>query len=133
MSNEHDKAHEASGDADDIDFFKVIAVGVVSLVIFAIATWWAATILRRETERVHGSERGEVATARPVEVGRGEIGIVDQVPFTADRRLENWRNEREQRLHGWEWVDRKKKVISIPIEKAMDQVAAGALPAGAPQ
>ena len=133
MSDQHDKAPGAS---DEIDYFKVIAVGVVSLAIFAIATWWAATIMRREITRVHASEHtvGAVAAAaKPVEIGRSEIGIVDQVPFTADRRLDGWRTERAERLHGYGWVDRDKKIIHIPIERAMEQVAAGALPAGAPQ
>jgi hypothetical protein len=114
---------------DEIDYFKVIAIGVVSLVIFACATWWAAVILRRETARLHD----ENGPSKPVEVGRAEIGIVDQVPFSADRRLDEWRKERAERLHGWGWVDREKGLIHIPIERAMEEVAAGALPAGAPR
>jgi hypothetical protein len=110
---------------DQIDFTKVIVVGVVSLVLFALCTLWAVKILDSETGRLR-DERGE--GRRPAEIGKEEIGIVDQVPFDIDHRLEKWRGERNAALNGYGWVNRKRGVAHIPIEKAMEQVAAGAVP-----
>jgi len=110
--------------ADRIDFPKVIAVGVVSLVVFAISSWWAYTILRGERRQL--AVRGEAA--QPTEIGKPEIGIVDQVPFEGDHRLETWKKAQHDRLHGYGWIDRKRNLIHVPIEQAMTEIAAGASP-----
>ena len=47
--------------------------------------------------------------------------------------LAHLRAREEQLLNTYYWVDRDIGIVHIPIEKAMDQVAAGALPAGAPR
>jgi hypothetical protein len=114
----------------EINYPKVIAVGVVSLVIFALCTVWAAKILGRETARMDA----ETGAARPgKDIGKDEIGIVDQVPFIVDHRLQLWREEHHAKLNGYGWVDRGKGIAHVPIEKAMDAVAAGAQPMGAPK
>ena len=87
-------------------------------------------LFHRQTEQVE--EKTGVAT-KPAEIGREEIGIVDQVPFSIDQRLHNWKAERSAHLNGYGWVDRTKGIAHMPIEKAMDAVASGALPAGAPR
>lgn len=131
MSNPHDHGSGADNGADDqIDFRKVIAIGIVSLIVFALGTFWAVTILHRETARAHAATG---ISGRPTLVGQPEIGIVDQVLFTGDHRLADWRAERAARLNGYGWVDRSKGIAHIPIDKAMDEVAAGALPEGAPK
>jgi hypothetical protein len=66
-------------------------------------------------------------------MGKHEIGIVDQVPFEVDHRLEEWRESRSARLNGYGWIDRSKGIAHVPIERAMDAVASGALPMGAPR
>jgi hypothetical protein len=135
MSNPHHSGDshghgDDHGASDEIAYGKVIGVGVTSLVIFALCTVWAAVILKRETARVESS----TGAAKPVLMkGRSEIGIVDQVPFIVDHRLEEWRAEHKAKLDGYGWVDRSKGIAHIPIEQAMDQVAAGALPQGAPR
>jgi len=130
MSNAHDHGSGAGSGADDqIDFKKVIAIGIVSLIVFALGTFWAVTILHRETARAHASTG---ASHAPM-IGQPEIGIVDQVLFTGDHRLADWRAERAARLNGYGWVDRSKGIAHIPIDKAMDEIAAGALPEGAPK
>jgi hypothetical protein len=91
---------------------------------------WAAVILRHQTAHV---EAATGAALRPAEIGRDEIGIVDQVPFLIDHRLELWRAEKSAHLNGYGWVDRAKGIAHVPIQKAMDAVATGALPAGAPR
>jgi hypothetical protein len=127
MSNPHD--HADNGSDDEIDFKKVIAVGVVSLIVFALGTFWAVTILHRETARAHATTG---VTRQPM-IGQPEIGIVDQVLFSGDHRLADLRAERAARLTGYGWVDRSKGIAHIPIDKAMDEIAGGALPEGAPK
>ncbi len=122
--------HDADQDSQDkIAFSKVIWVGVISLVVFALGILWALALLRHETARVERL----TGKYRPPLLGSQEIGIVDQVPFTSDHRLEIWRRERAARLGSYGWVDRGKGLVHIPIERAMDAVAAGALPEGAPK
>jgi hypothetical protein len=134
MSNQLDSGHghdphDHGGASDQIAFGKVIAVGVVSLAIFAVATVWAGIILKRETEQLD-KERG---VAKGLVGHPAEIGIVDQVPFVSDHRLEAWQKEKADRLHSYGWVDRARGIAHIPIEKAMDMVADGASPPGAPK
>jgi hypothetical protein len=114
---------------DEIDYFKVIMVGVFSLIAFALGTVWAVKILRHETAKV------EAVTGAPrmPNLGQPEIGIVDQVLFEGDHRLATWRAERSARLNGYGWVDRSKGLVHIPIERAMDEAASGTLPDGAPK
>jgi hypothetical protein len=119
----------AAQNEDQIDFTKVIIVGVVSLVAFALCTLWAVQILNSETKKL-AEEHGEARKA--TEVGKDEIGIVDQVPFQSDTRLDRWRKERHEALNGYGWVNRSRGLAHIPIEKAMEQVAAGAVPTPVP-
>jgi len=127
-TNDH-HGHGAKSE-DEIDYWKVIVIGVVSLVIFALSTVWAALLLRHETKKV---EESTGVTHRPLKVEQEEIGIVDQVPFSIDTRLSRWRKEHDARLNGYGWVDRSKGLAHIPIDRAMESVASGALPAGAPR
>ena len=129
-SPDHSKISNGIRAEKEIDYGKVIAVGVISLVVFALCTVWAAVILSRETAHL---EQSTGAARVPVDIGRGEIGIVDQVPFIVDHRLQLWRAERSARLNGYGWVDRAKGIAHVPIDRAMEAVASGALPMGAPQ
>jgi len=126
----HAGAHgSADADADAVDYGKVIGVGVASLVIFALSIWWAATIWHGAMNEVEAKS----GRARPFDTQRTEIGIVDQVPFSSDKRLPRWRRDRKAELEHYGWVDKTKGVVRIPIEAAMEKVAAGAMPAGAPR
>jgi hypothetical protein len=129
MSSPKESAPGPHGAADDVDYGKVILVGVASLALFAASIWWSTWIWHdtiRETEAKTGK-------AREVDTSRTEIGIVDQVPFVTDTRLRTWRAARKAELEGYGWVDKSKGLVHIPIEAAMDKVAGGAMPAGAPK
>jgi hypothetical protein len=133
MSTSRHTPHHGHG-ADDgaqdrIAFSKVIAVGVISLFVFFLGTLWAIALLHRETARVERT----TGQYRPAVLGATEIGIVDQVPFTADRRLDAWKKERSDRLESYGWTNRARGIAHIPIDRAIDAVAAGALPEGAPK
>ena len=123
----HTEEHKSE---DEIAYGKVILIGVVSLAIFAVSTVWAAVILSNETKKV---EEATGLTHRPPRVEMEEIGIVDQVPFQVDNRLHRWRAEHDARLNGYGWIDRAKGVAHVPIERAMEAVSSGVLPAGAPR
>jgi hypothetical protein len=115
---------------DEIAYGKVIVVGAASLIVFALSTVWASIILSRETKKI---EETTGVVYRPERVTEEEIGIVDQVPFATDRRLHKWKAEHAAKLNGYGWVDRGKGVAHVPIERAMEAVAGGAMPAGAPK
>jgi hypothetical protein len=122
-------AQKLDSSADAVDYGKVIGVGVASLMLFAISIAWAGKLM-------HGAQadiEAKSGHAREFDTKRMEIGIVDQVPFDADRRLPTWRAERKAYLEGYGWVDRAKGVAHIPIEQAIDQILAGASPTGAPK
>jgi hypothetical protein len=124
----HADAHQ-SNSADPVNYGKVIGVGVGSLAIFALSIWWAVMIW-------HGAmndAQARAGRAKAFDVTRTEIGIVDQVPFSSDKRLPKWRQGRKMQLEHYGWVDKTKGIVRIPIQAAMDKVAGGAMPTGAPQ
>ena len=130
MSKPHSHSDHGHDSGDEIAYGKVVLVGVVSLAIFALSTVWAAKILSHETQKVHEATGEPV---RPPRVEQEEIGIIDQVPFSVDKRLHRWKAEQSAKLNGYGWVDRQKGIAHVPIEQAMDAVAGGTLPAGAPR
>lgn len=50
----------------------------------------------------------------------------------ASEDLARFRGEQARKLHSYGWVDRRKGIIRIPIERAMDLIAERGLPARAP-
>ena len=129
MSHDPNKPYDHES-ADEINYVKVIGVGVVSLIIFALCTVWAAKILNLKTAEV---EKSSGMARLGADIGKEEIGIVDQVPFETDNRLERWRRGHDARLNGYGWIDRANGISHVPIERAMESVASGALPMGAPR
>jgi hypothetical protein len=117
--------HAASEDSDGVNIKKIITIGAVSLAIFAISAVVAALIMHGENKQY--ATRG--LAPPPSELGKDEIGLVDQVEFSQDRRLDEWKAAKRKRLDSYGWVDRSKNLVHIPIEKAIDQVVTQA---GAP-
>jgi hypothetical protein len=110
--------HSTTG--GDINVGKIIVIGAVSLSLFAVGVVWAYQIKTR-SERVI---QANGAARTPTEIGKPEIGIVDQVLFSVDHRIEVWRAEHAKRLSTYGWIDRSKGVARMPIELAMQQVVA---------
>jgi hypothetical protein len=113
-------------DDDGVDVKKILTIGGIALATFALSALIAYLILRSDIKEVEA--RGLPAV--PSEIGKDEIGIVDQVEFSQDTRLEEWRAAKHKRLAGYGWVDRDKGLVHIPVDKAMDQVVSQS--AGAP-
>lgn len=99
---------------------KVVAVGVSALLVFAVATFWAARILLANT----GSLRQGGPPAP--QIGRSEIGIVDQLLFDGLEGPAQINAAKTRWLRSYGWVDRERGVIHIPIERAMELVLEGA-------
>ncbi len=118
-STEHLPPPEAQAD-EHIAGFKVVAIGVTALVVFGAATWWSSRILDRTARTL--SPSGPLPVGK--EIGKAEIGIVDQTPFETTRGAEHYRREQLQRLNSYGWVDPAKGIIHVPIEKAIEQLLA---------
>jgi len=116
-STEHLPPPEAQAD-EHVASFKIVAVGVIALVVFGAATVWSARILDRTARTL--SPAGPLPVGK--EIGKPEIGIVDQTPFETTRGAEKYRGEALQRLNSYGWVDPQKGVIHVPIDKAIDQL-----------
>jgi len=116
-STEHLPPPEAQAD-EHIAGFKVVAVGVIALIVFGAATVWSARILDRTAKTL--SPAGPLPVGK--EIGKAEIGIVDQTPFETTRGAAQYRREALQRLNSYGWVDPQRGLIHVPIDKAIDQL-----------
>jgi hypothetical protein len=101
-----------------IHWGKVIGVGVGSLVAFSLATWISWSFMRGREKVLQPNGPDPI----PVQIGQGEIGIVDQVPFDVARSSAAYRKDQMVRLEHWGWVDRKQGIVHKPIKDAMDEV-----------
>jgi hypothetical protein len=118
-STEHLPPPEAQAD-ERIASFKIVAVGVVALLVFGAATVWSTRILDRTARTL--SPAGPLPVGK--EIGKPEIGIVDQTPFETTRGAAHYRREQLRRLNSYGWVDPAKGIIHVPIDKAIDQLLA---------
>ena len=116
-STEHLPPPEAQAD-EHVAGTKVVAIGVIALVVFGAAVAWSAKILDRTTRTL--SPSGPLPVGK--EIGKAEIGIVDQTPFETTRGAELYRREQLKRLNGYGWVDPKKGIIHVPIDRAIDEL-----------
>jgi hypothetical protein len=99
-----------------------VLIGLVTLVIFAAGLGVVLFMMKRS----HPSPRALIPPPR--EVGRSEIGIVDQPVFEGDRRLGTQMRDQKSRLESYGWSNRDAGLIHVPVEQAMDRVAAGQAP-----
>jgi len=116
----HSGNGQPGGHGDGMNLKKIIAVGATSLAVFAVGIVWAYNLMTGWKAELHAA--GDPRD--PGELGKDEIGIVDQVMFEKDHRLENWKSDHAKRLGGYGWVDRGKGIAHIPIEQAMERVIA---------
>jgi hypothetical protein len=123
MSNPHSTTPSAtapgSANEDGMNIAKIIIVGVVSLVIFAVSAVIAGVIISMDEGQL--KVRGMAPLPADIQK-KEEIGIIDYVEFDRDTRLEVWRKDMAKKLSSYGWVDRQKGIIHIPIEQAMKDV-----------
>jgi hypothetical protein len=97
-----------------------VVIAVCFLLIFFVATLWSVKISRREEQKI--GPRPELIPT-PREIGKPEIGMVNQRLFEHQLDAKHKRDDQLRRLNSYGWVDRDKQVIHIPIDQAMDRIA----------
>ena len=102
-----------------LPFGTIALVSLATLAFFAVCVYFADLIRQHHNEETAGN-----VAPLPAKAGQAEIGIVDQPMFELERRAEDERQARLQRLSSYGWVDRERALIHIPIERAMEQVLA---------
>ncbi|NPD26925.1 hypothetical protein [Corallococcus exiguus] len=92
----------------------LLRVGAVALALLAAASVaaWALWLLWRP-----GSER-----PLPMPPSTLQVGMLDQAPFSLDRRADALKARQRERLDGYGWVDVDAGVIHQPIDAAMRQL-----------
>jgi hypothetical protein len=125
--SEHRSALEPGGPIDhEIDVRSIVRVGgwlaVVTVASFFIA-WGFYRLLSR------GERQLDVRPSPIAEASRPAIIPGPPLQTTPERDLASLRKSEEARLTSWAWVDRANGVALVPVEKAIETVAAdGALP-----
>ena len=118
----HDKiehgheAHTSAPQAEELPIGKVVMVGVVSILIFAVGSIWALKIRSATIESMNPTGAAHI----PASMGAEEQGMVDQIPFDLNHWVKDDRAAARERLHSYGWVDRKAGTIHIPIERAIE-------------
>jgi hypothetical protein len=105
---------------DRIATGKIIAVAIVSLLIFGVGVVWAISIQRDQMHSI--VTQGHAAP--PAEAGAPEVGIVYQWPFNMSQYGADKARETKARLEYYRWADKDKKVVRIPIDEAMKKYLA---------
>ncbi len=114
-ASERPEAQEPEGLAS----VRAVVIAIVFLVIFFFATLWSVEIFQGEERRI--APQGTIPIPR--EIGKPEIGIVNQRLFELQREAKQKRNEQLGRLNSYGWVDREKQIIHIPIDRAMEKLS----------
>jgi len=118
---------QVRSEEDRISTGKILAVGIASLLLFFFASLVTSLYFR-----MHAGEHPPLAL--PPDLGRSKIGMVEQQIFDKALRGTRDRAAREERLRSYGWVDSRRGVVHLPIERAMDLVAQGVRPEpGAPE
>jgi len=89
----------------------IVAVMAATVVVFGAGVIWAGVETRRHRDP-------EPAT--PAVEAQREIGLVPQSQFATDRNRDRLHDAAARRLESWDWVDRGKGIVRMPIRDAMD-------------
>jgi hypothetical protein len=108
-------SHPTSQEPEAFHGPAIVVRGVITLVVFALAIVWSTRIWVARSRDL--APRGSTV---PRELGEGQIGLVDQVPFSMGDPAAEDRARKIRRLNSHGWVDRKAGIIHIPIERAME-------------
>jgi len=93
----------------------IIGVGVVSVLIFAVATMSSTDILNVTRSEMQPAGPPPI----PKEVNQYEVGIVNLRVFALDQRAAQKRLRQLERLDSYGWVDREAGMAHIPVIEAM--------------
>jgi hypothetical protein len=114
---------------DRLDSRRVMRVAIGSVVVFVVSLGVAAALLAGFTSGrgAHPFGGGSMPSAAP-----STIGTVEATLVLATARGVAAKNAQRRDLDGWGWVDRDAGIATIPVERAMDLVAADARDGGRP-
>ncbi len=108
---------------DHVDRRTTMAVTIASILITGVALVVAWGLLEAW---------GHKPRVAPPPMSPRTIGTLEQTLVLHTKRGLVLRAEQEASLHRWEWADRDAGVARIPIEEAMDLLAAEPLPPDRP-
>jgi hypothetical protein len=117
------EAHESPRPVQEDDALPTRRVALV-LVGFVGATLagilYAAVLWGNSEHAIHERMRGRIAARAPDEAGP----IPPDRHLMRDRRrfVDEWRAPQVEKLGQWGWVDQSRRIVHLPIEKAMDLV-----------
>jgi hypothetical protein len=109
-------------DPERLPMKKVVSVALIAFLIFGLSVLWADDILGLQTRRLLPSGPAPA----PSEVGKRQVGMVNQLLFELQTEAANKREGQLKRLDSYGWIDRDKQIIHVPIRQAMEQMAAEA-------
>jgi hypothetical protein len=130
MSERREPGSAPHGIDHEIDVRHIVEIGVwlggVTLVAFAIS--WAFYLgLARFVKRA------DPPPSPLVEAQTQEPPPGPRLQARPEGELAALRAREEARLHGWGWVDESAGIAHVPVERALEAVAAEGLPSIAPQ
>ena len=104
---------------DHIGWGRILSLGAIALVIFAIGAAFAVWMLVDVNGSIHDGTQGVTP-----EVAKGDvqIGIVEQRQIELETRAQDLKRARREQLDQYGWVDREKNVIRIPVEEGIKKV-----------
>ncbi len=126
MSDGHDRQYEAGVDRE-VSLKGIVYTGVVLaliVVVFGVLMWWLSLGLR--AGMVAGDPPPPVLPEARVQELPPEPRL--QTDPTDDLRI--LRAEEDEFLTGYNWIDEGGGIARVPIERAMELMAAGALETG---
>ena len=97
---------------------KLVLIGVITLIIFALAVVWATRIMQSRTRDNEPTGKPTI----PSQLGRPEIGIVDQVPFEQAHDARKLRESKLKQLNSYGYIDKARGTVHVPIERAYELV-----------
>ncbi len=117
----HGTGHGVRSEDDRVPSVSIVAVGVAALVLFFLASFVTIAFIR-----VKEGERPLLPV--PPEIGQSKIGLVEQQLFETATRGKEDQEARKRRLGSYGWVDRRRGIVRLPIERAMELSAQGVRP-----
>jgi hypothetical protein len=114
----------------EIDVRHIVEIGIwlAAMTILALLISWGYYHLLS-----HGEKKLDLEPSPVVEANRPQVPQGPRLLATPENALKAYRSLEQERLESWGWEDRGAGIAHVPIERALDAVAAsGELPEFAP-
>ena len=98
---------------------RAVLVASIILAIIVIGAVWSSDLIER---KLRGDHPPEAKEALAPESGPHKARLTHWEDPAAD--LAELRAREQKRLSGYDWIDREHKVVRIPIDRAMELLAA---------